>query len=248
MCNLNNPGNRGEKIITITNLSKYFGRKQVLKNLNLEIATGEFLTIFGPNGAGKTTLMKIISTLSRPSSGEIIIDEFDIDFKNEQIEIRKNLGVISHNLYLYDELTAEENLRFFGKMYSYPSRELDRRIDELLDEIGLRFRINDKVATFSRGMKQRLSIARAILHEPKILLLDEPYTGLDQHATEILTKILKRLKTGNRTIIMTTHNIEQGFLLCDRVAILSKGNIVFEKNSKKLDVKEFKKVYLQKVG
>jgi heme ABC exporter ATP-binding subunit CcmA len=235
-----------KKIITINNLTKNFGRKQVLKNLDLNIKKGEFLTIFGPNGAGKTTLIKIISTLSRPNSGDIKIGEFD--FSEDQTDIRKIMGVISHNLYLYDELTARENLRFYGRMYSYPAVDLETRIDSLLNEIGLQYRMHDRVGTFSRGMKQRLSIARAILHKPTILFLDEPYTGLDQHASQILTRILKRLKSKNRTIIMTTHNIEQGFALCDRVAILTKGKIIFDEPSHTLNVKQFKKIYLEKVG
>jgi ABC-type multidrug transport system ATPase subunit len=133
-------------------------------------------------------------------------------------------------------------------MYSYPPEKLDERIKSLIDEIGLQHRLNDRVGTFSRGMKQRLSIARAILHEPQILFLDEPYTGLDQHATQILTKILKRLHTGNRTIIMTTHNIEQGFKLCDRVVILTDKSIKFDKKKKLLNVEKFSKIYLEKVG
>jgi heme ABC exporter ATP-binding subunit CcmA len=233
------------KILHIKDLSKNFGRKNIIKNLSLEVSDGEFLTIFGPNGAGKTTLIKIISTLSRPSSGEITIAGYDMD--EEPIEIRRIMGVISHNLYLYDELTAKENLHFYGRMYAYPGKKLDGRIMMLLDEIGLAHRTNDRVGTFSRGMKQRLSIARAILHEPKILLLDEPYTGLDQHASQVLTSILKRLKTGKRTIIMTTHNIEQGFALCDRVAILSGGEIIFNERRKSLSARKFREIYLEKV-
>lgn len=238
--------NVAEDIISVENLNKNFGKKVILNKLNLSIPKGEFLTIFGPNGAGKTTLIKILSTLSRFNSGDVFVGGFDV--VDEPIEIRKLIGVISHNLYLYDELTAKENLRFYGKMYGYPSKKLDPRIEELLDEIGLKFRMNDRVGTYSRGMKQRLSIARAILHEPQILFLDEPFTGLDQHATQILTHILERLKSGNRTIIMTTHNIEQGFRLCDRVAILSDGKIVFEKDKKLLKVDKFKSIYLKKVG
>jgi ABC-2 type transport system ATP-binding protein/heme exporter protein A len=233
-------------IITVKNLTKNFGRKVVLNNLDLRVPKGEFLTIFGPNGAGKTTLIKVISTLTHFNSGEVEIGEFDI--KEDPLEIRKIIGVISHNLYLYDELTAKENLSFYGKMYSYPREKLGSRITKLLQEIGLQHRMNDRVGTFSRGMKQRLSIARAIFHNPKILFLDEPYTGLDQHATQILTGILKDLQTGSRTIIMTTHNIEQGFKLCDRVAILSRGKISFDKPKKVLTVSKFKKTYHNEVG
>ncbi|UCH90226.1 MAG: heme ABC exporter ATP-binding protein CcmA [Thermoplasmata archaeon] len=233
------------EILTINNLSKQFGKKRVLNDLKLHVPRGEFLTIFGPNGAGKTTLIKIISTLSRPSSGEITIADYDLTEEPENI--RKLTGVISHNVYLYDELTAKENLKFYGQMYSYPSDKLDKRILSLLNEIGLQYRMNDRVGTFSRGMKQRLSIARAILHEPQLLLLDEPYTGLDQHAAQILNRILKHLHNGKRTIIMTTHNIELGFNLCDRVAILNHGQITYEKTRKQINVSKLKKAYMSEV-
>jgi len=136
-----------------------------LRNINLRIAKGEFLTIFGPNGAGKTTLIKIISTLVSPTYGKVVID--GIDIKENPIEIRKKIGVISHETYLYHELTASENLQFFGRMYGTP--DLDVRTEELLKTGGLDYRKNDRVRTFSRGMKQRLSIARALIHDPPVL-------------------------------------------------------------------------------
>jgi heme ABC exporter ATP-binding subunit CcmA len=234
------------KIIIIEKLTKNFGRKTVLKKLDFKIEKGEFVTIVGPNGAGKTTLMKIIATISRQNSGTVEIEGYNV--REDPLEIRKILGVISHNLYLYDELTAKENLLFYGRMYSYPEKKLVKKVPELLNEIGLQHRMNDRVGTFSRGMKQRLSIARAILHEPQILLLDEPYTGLDQNATQILTAILKRLHTGKRTIIMTTHNLEQGFRISDRVAILTDGKISFDGYRKDLKLSKFKQIYQEKVG
>ncbi len=195
-----------------------------MRNINLEIRKGEFLTIFGPNGAGKTTLIKIISTLVSPTSGRVIIDGKDI--KEHPIEVRNKIGVISHDTYLYHELTAAENLRFFGNMYNIENSE--NRINDLLAQVGLSYRKNDRVRTFSRGMKQRLSIARALIHDPPILLLDEPYTGLDQHASATFDRILSGMNAHDKTRILISHDIERGISLCDRAVILTDGHIVHE--------------------
>jgi len=199
-----------------------FGSKFVLRDIDLEIVDGEFLTIFGPNGAGKTTLLKIMSTLISPTRGTVVVDGLDIH-KNPQ-EIRSKIGVISHETYLYGELTARENLRFYGKMYG--TDHLEERIKEVIEEVGLRHRQNDRVSTFSRGMKQRLSIARAIIHNPPILLLDEPYTGLDQQAAATFDRILEGLES--RIRIMVSHDLERGTARCSRALILDHGSIVHE--------------------
>ncbi len=195
-----------------------------MRDINLKIENGEFLTIFGPNGAGKTTLIKIMSTLISPTSGKVIID--GIDIREAQIEIRKKIGVISHDTYLYHELTAAENLRFFGRMYSI--QNIEAQINELIKQVGMTYRKNDRVRTFSRGMKQRLSIARALIHDPPILLLDEPYTGLDQHASATFDRILGGMNAHDKTRILISHDIERGISLCDRAIILTNGSIVHE--------------------
>lgn len=196
----------------------------VLRNIDLKIEKGEFLTIFGPNGAGKTTLIKIMATLVTPSSGKVIIDGLDI--KEESIKVRKKIGVISHETYLYSELTAAENLRFFGRMYD--TVDLESRIDELIGQVGLTYRKNDRVRTFSRGMKQRLSIARALIHDPLILFLDEPYTGLDQHAIATFDRILGGMNAKDKTRILISHDLEHGISMCDRAIILTGGHIAHE--------------------
>ena len=216
-----------ENIVSIKGLSKAFGSHRVLKNIDLDVKKGEFITIFGPNGAGKTTLMKIMSTLVEPSGGSIVIDGFDV--KDDPVDIRKRIGSISHETYLYSELTAEENLRFFGRMYGMDKNHLDARVDELIEQVGLEYRSNDRVGTFSRGMKQRLSIARALIHEPSILFLDEPYTGLDQHAASTFENVLRGLDAQNTTKIMISHNMDRSLKMCDRVLILNNGKIVFDK-------------------
>lgn len=197
-----------------------------MKDINLEVEKGSFIAVFGPNGAGKTTLIKIISTLMSPTGGNILIDEKNV--KENPLDVRRQIGVISHDTYLYESLTAFENLAFYGRMYGV--KNLDERVNSLLDKVGLITRAHDRVAAYSRGMKQRLSIARAVLHEPEILLLDEPYTGLDQHASRTFEKILHELYGSKRqkTTIMTTHDLERGLQMCDRVVILSSGRIVYD--------------------
>jgi heme ABC exporter ATP-binding subunit CcmA len=213
----------------------------VLNKFNLKVPKGQFLTVFGPNGAGKTTLIRILSTIMRPNSGEFSINEYSI--KDEAVEIRQSIGMISHSPFLYDELMAIENLQFFGKMFNVDRNKLKKRTKGLLNKIGLHHRMYDRVGTFSRGMKQRLSIARAIIHEPEVLLMDEPYTGLDQSASELFEEILMDFKRKGGTIVMTTHDLERGLRMSDRVAILVNGKIQYDSESKNLNVKKLKKIY-----
>ena len=202
------------------------------------------MTVLGPNGAGKTTLLKILSLLIKPSSGKLFIGGVAADELNTKN--KSKIGVISHNTFLYDNLSAYENLRFYGKLYQVP--QLKDRIQQVLSEVGLNYVLHDPVRTFSRGMQQRLSIARAILHEPTILFLDEPYTGLDQNAIEILNSVLMRLTDNQRTIFMVTHNYEQGLELSNRVLILVKGRIAYATKTEGITSEGFKKLYRQHVG
>ncbi len=242
-----------DSIISIKDLTKSFGRRKALHNINLEIKRGEFIAVFGPNGAGKTTLLKIISSIIEPSVGTVIINKIDI--KKDPSGIRKMLGAISHETYLYHELTARENLVFFSHMYNMDKSIIDERVDRLLKSVDLFKRADERVASFSRGMKQRLSIARALLHQPEILLMDEPYTGLDQHAAGKFELVLlnagkgKDIETSDCaevvTRIMITHNIERAFELCDRMLIMDMGNIVFDRKKKDIEsVKQFREMYL----
>lgn len=228
--------------IEVKDLSKVFGKRKVLDKVSFELEKGGFLSLFGPNGAGKTTLVKIISTLIAPTSGEVRVA--GMDPRKNSAAIRAKIGLISHSPLLYLDLNAEENLRFYGTMYSVPN--LDERIDELLDQVELSHRRYDLVRTYSKGMIQRLAIARAILHKPSVLLLDEPHTGLDPHAVDIFENLLDSIRA-EHTFIMITHNIERGLALCSKAMILYNGQIVFYQDKEELDIKKFKNIYQQRV-
>lgn len=232
-----------DSIISINDLSKSFGHRKALKNIQLEIGKGEFVVIFGPNGAGKTTLLKVISTIIEPSRGNVLIN--GIDNKKDPSKIRGMIGAISHETYLYDELTARENLVFFSRMYGIEKSMIDKRVEEILKSVKLLERADERAGSFSRGMKQRLSIARALLHRPEILLMDEPYTGLDQHAAANFERVLMNTGNSDVTRIMITHNIERAFELCDRMLIMDRGELRFDRLKKDLaSVEEFRQEYL----
>ncbi len=224
-------------------LKKSFGNFDALRGVDLHVKRGEFMTLFGPNGAGKTTLIKLLATLTNPTSGTLSVYGYDV--RKDVNNIRSVIGVISHDPYLYDNLSAFENIKFFGTLYGLD--DVDNRARSVIKQVGLEKRMNDLVRTFSRGMKQRLTVARAIVHEPKILLLDEPYTGLDQHGAQIFGEMLSDLKSQRRTILMTTHNIEEGLDLSDRIGILAKGKIVLDCSKTEIQRSGFKDLYISKV-
>jgi len=227
-------------MIHVHDVTKNFGSMTVLDNVNFSVKGGEFLTIVGPNGAGKTTLIKIMATLVNATGGTVEIGGFNV--KKSPEKVRGIIGVISHNTYLYNELTAGENLKFFGKMYAIP--DSDKRVDEVLGETGLSDRKHDRVGTFSRGMKQRLSIARAILHNPLVLLLDEPYTGLDQQASASLESVLDSLTGSGITTIMISHDLKRGLALADQVMIMASGTVTYHAPASEVaDVAEFQALY-----
>ena len=216
-------------MITVKKLVKRFGPKTVLRELDFEVNSGEFVALLGPNGAGKTTLLRILSSLMRPTSGFVQVASYRLP--SQGASLRAKLGVVSHQPLLYGDLTAAENLQFFSKLYSI---EPDR-IPEILDLVGLLLRRDDLVRTFSRGMQQRLAIGRAILHDPTILLLDEPHTGLDQAAGEILDRILKDVALEGRTVVMTSHDLIRSAELASRLVLLSKGKIARSISTTNLD-------------
>ena len=173
-------------MITVKKLVKRFGPKTVLRGLDFQVEAGEFVALLGPNGAGKTTFLRILASLSRPLTGTVQIAGYSLP--GQAAAVRQRLGVVSHLPLLYGDLTAEENLRFYGRMYSVAN--LENRIQTVLDLVGLLNRRRDLVRTFSRGMQQRLAIGRAVLHDPEVMLFDEPHTGLDQDACNMLDSVL----------------------------------------------------------
>ena len=217
---------QSSSIINIETLVKAYGFLPVLKGIDVTIQRGQFLALLGPNGSGKSTLLRLLTGLTKPTSGVIRIGGWRMP--DEAASVRGQIGLVSHKSLLYDNLTARENLRFFADLYNLPTSDLQARIETLLDKVGLKKRGNSLVRTFSRGMLQRLSIARALLHDPHVLLFDEPYTGLDQDAGDILDDLLLQSQEDGHTIIMATHQLERAARLCDRILILSRGRIAFD--------------------
>lgn len=227
---------RSSALITTAQLTKQFGPFLALRGIDLDIQPGEFVTIVGPNGAGKTTLLRILATLSRPTHGHVAIAGHALPQGAD--EARRQIGLLSHQPLLYGDLTAEENLRFFGKMYDVP--RLEARLLELLDRVDLLDRRQDRARTFSRGMQQRLAIARALLHNPAVVLLDEPFTGLDPHASDRLEEMLHLLRDEARTVVMTIHDLERGWAMCDRALVLARGKIVYQARTAEVDMATFR--------
>ncbi len=226
-------------VIQVRNLTKSFGTRKALVGVNLDIAAGEFVALVGPNGAGKTTLLRILATLSRPTAGSVRIAGLDSMKAGEQV--RRRIGFLSHRTLLYDDLTAVQNLRFYARMYDLPAA--DDRIAALLAQVGLTGRRDDLVRTFSRGMQQRLAVVRAVLHRPAVLLLDEPFTGLDPNAAQSLTALLTALADEGGTVLFSTHNLERGLALGQRVVVLRRGRVVYDEPRSAIAPESFGDVY-----
>ncbi|MEH7111870.1 ABC transporter ATP-binding protein [Neobacillus niacini] len=218
-------------MIEIKKLTKQADNKLILRGVDLSIKQGETVAILGPNGAGKSTLLKVLATLIKPSSGLVKIN--GLDLKKDHIEVKKLFGYLPHSSLLYDHYTPLENLVFFGNLYGV--KDVENRARQLVKEVGLSFFINEPVKNFSRGMIQRIAIARAIIHDPKIMLLDEPHTGLDQGAINILNNVVLSMKEKGCTTLMVTHDFKQAAEICDRIIIIKNGKIAddfkIDKNS-----------------
>jgi heme exporter protein A len=230
--------------IEAKNLSKKFGHKMALRNVDIFLKKGDSLALFGPNGAGKTTLIQILCSLLQPTSGNVWVAGYEA--RNDREALHKIIGLISHQTFLYPHLTAYENLKFYGMMYEVD--RLNERITEVLDLVGLADHKNDVVQTFSRGMQQRLSVARAIIHDPMILFLDEPFTGLDQQGSEDFKKLILQFRGQEKTVIMASHHLHLGLELCGRVAILKAGKVVYLQDVAHIPKNDFKQIYSQQVG
>ena len=219
-------------MIDIKGLTKQADNKLILRGIDLSIKQGETVAILGPNGAGKSTLLKVLATLIKPTTGQVMIN--GLNLKKNQLEIKKLFGYLPHSSLLYDQYSPFENLVFFGKLYGVKNPE--KRATELVKEVGLSFFLNEPVKNFSRGMIQRIAIARAIVHDPKILYLDEPHTGLDQGAIGILNNVVESMKAKGTTTLMVTHDFKQAAEICDRILIVKNGKIVDDFKLKERDL------------
>lgn len=220
-------------------LTKSFHNRPVIRDISFTLHPGDFLVISGGNGAGKTTLLRLLAKLVKPDTGTIRINGQDI--WDESDEVRYNLGFLSHQIYLYDDLNAVENLRFTARLFGMKAYQ--SRITNVLQQLHLYHRQYDPVKTYSRGMQQRLALGRAILHDPEILILDEPFTGLDESGVEILTRLIGDYKQQNKSAIIVSHNLRAGYDLADTLYILEKGTIGFQSEKKQVSFEEYHTAY-----
>jgi heme exporter protein A len=234
----------GRPLIEVRELEKWYGPHVAVRGVTFDLIAGEFIVLFGPNGAGKTTLLRMLAGSLKPTHGAISLAGVESD--EGEHSWRRRIGVLSHQTYLYGQLTAEENLRFYGRLYGLG--RLDERIDALLTQVGLVNRRGERVRNFSRGMQQRLALARTLLHDPEMVLLDEPYTGLDPHAAIMLRDVLEQLHDGRRTVVLVTHNLAQGLALANRVVIQVDGRWVLDESRSAVDASTFDQLYTESVG
>ncbi|MDA0733280.1 MAG: heme ABC exporter ATP-binding protein CcmA [Chloroflexi bacterium] len=215
---------QASEAILVEGLHKSYGDWPVLWDLNLSVGWGEFVVLFGANGTGKTTLLRVLSTQARPESGTVKVSGFDCVRRAESV--RSRVGVVGHSGFLYEDLTCRENLMFYGQLFRID--HIRQRVDDVLSQVGMTQRADHRVKTLSHGMQKRVAIARAILHQPQVLLLDEPEGGLDQESLAMLSSLLSEWTQAGRTVVMTTHNVELGLSWADRVAVLSDGGLQFQ--------------------
>ena len=213
----------GEYAIQVKNLTKRFGELVAVNEISFEVKKKEIFGFLGPNGAGKTTTIRMLTGLLTPNSGDVLIDGLDITIN--PIKAKMKFGVIPEKGNTYVDLTARQNIILAGKYYGVPRKELREKAESLLDQFGLFERRNSLVKTFSQGMKQRVNIASALVHNPEILFLDEPTLGLDVQSQRLIRDIIRAMNQRGTTIFLTTHNIEEANMLCERVGIIDKGEI-----------------------
>jgi ABC-type multidrug transport system ATPase subunit len=212
-------------IISIKNLSKSYGAEKAVDGLNLTIEKGEFYGFLGPNGAGKTTTIRMITGILEPDEGEILVDSFQV---HEKEHVAKIIGVVPEGRGFYEWMTADEYLSFFANLYDVPKEKQSKLIDSLLGEVDLIKRRHSKIGTYSRGMRQRLGLARALINSPQLLILDEPTLGLDPQGQESVQKLLKKLNADGVTIFLSSHLLDEVSRLCSRIGILNNGRLLVE--------------------
>jgi len=225
--------------VTATDLGRHFGRRKALSQVSFECRSGEVLGLLGPNGAGKSTLIAILATLLAPSTGRVTYGGKTIN--EAGADLRSKLGLLGHELYLYPELTARENLMFFARLYGLPDPV--ERTAAGLAAANLTDRADDQVVSFSRGMRQRLALERALIHAPRLLLLDEPFTGLDRRGQKWVNEFLLSFKAGGGTAVVATHSLGGGLAVADRVGILAQGRLVLDRPAVELSPEALRRLY-----
>ncbi len=225
-------------------LEKWYGPHPAVAGIDLVVAPGETVVVFGPNGAGKSTLLRMLCGAVRPSAGTVHVAGERVGGEGEGW--KRRVGLLSHQGFLYPGLTAAENLDFYARLYGL--RERRRVVEEGLRSVQLWERRGDRVRTFSRGMQQRLALARTLLHGPEVVFLDEPYTGLDPHAAALLRTVLERLRDGRRAVVLVTHNLAQGLELADRVAVQVAGRWVSDERRGRVDAAAWEALYTARVA
>jgi len=213
-------------MIEVKNLKKTYDGREALKGISLAIKDGEFYGLLGPNGAGKTTTISILSSILTADSGEVIIGNYNLEADPKSV--KKIIGVVPQEIALYNELSAYQNLMFWGGLYQVPVTELSKRTTELLKLFGLEDRKNDKVKNYSGGMKRRINIASALLHQPKVLFMDEPTVGIDPQSRNLIFEVIEKLHENGMTIVYTTHYMEEAERFCNRIGIIDNGQIIAE--------------------
>jgi heme exporter protein A len=226
-------------VLEATGLTREYGSVVAVNGIDLALGAGEFLSVFGPNGAGKSSLLGMLGGAMRPTRGEVRIRGSRLAYGDPTW--RRRVGILSHRGFLYGRLTAEENLRFYGRLFGLT--DLDDRVPERLERVGLADRAAFQARQLSHGMRQRLALARALLHDPDVVLLDEPYTGLDPSAATLLRGVLTELRDGRRTVVMVTHNLSQGLELATRVAIQVAGRFAWTAPKGDIDETHFERRY-----
>jgi ABC-2 type transport system ATP-binding protein len=232
--------NRGKVALRVDALSKRYGAIEAVAGVSFEVCRGEIFGLLGLNGAGKTTLVSMLATERRPSAGDAILLGHSV--RDERSAVRRMIGFAPQEIALYPMLTGTENLRFFGRIYDIRGEELTKRVEQLLDFVGLEDRGNDRVATYSGGMRRRLNLAAALVHRPKLILLDEPTAGVDPQSREEILNLVRRLRRDGNAVLYTTHYMEEAEGLCDRLCIINRGKLVavgtFDELLSRLDFSE----------
>lgn len=238
-------------MLSITGLTKQFKEVKAVDNLSFNVKEGEIVGLLGENGAGKTTTLRMISTMLKPTSGTVEVNGYDVT-KNPQ-EVRKEIGILfGGDVGIYDRLTARENIEYFGKLYGMNKEEIDKRIAELAKDLEMEEYIDRKAGKFSRGMKQKMSIARTIIHSPGVMLFDEPSTGLDVSAARVIYEFIYKCKRENKIILLSSHSMKEVEKLCDRVVIINKGKIAdegtVEELKRKYNEDDLEEIFVKLVG